>query len=58
MICGLCKVKKNCTCDCHKNPVDFDHHEILSNIFWGGPVRDEGPPPKRLDEVMKENGLI
>ena len=55
--CGLCEIEENCSCHCHIEPVEYDHHCITSLPFLGK-VRDEGPEPKRLDKVMKEQGLI
>lgn len=55
--CGLCEIEEKCSCHCHKEPVDFNHHSI-SALPFTGKVRNEGSEPKRLDELMKEQGLL
>ena len=57
----MCEVSKEqgleCSCNCHKHPVEINHHEIIATI-WSGKVKDEGPEPERLDKTMEKNGLL
>ena len=56
--CGNCGKENPCSCLCHKENIHNGYHEFIYALPFTGKVRDEGDGPKRLDEVMKEQGII
>ena len=57
--CGKCAMENPCSCLCHKdNTIHSGYHEFIYALPFSGKIKDEGPEPKRLDELMKEQGFL